>query len=357
METFLAVDIPRTVRTRTRSMLARRAVSLPVAVVGFPVLILLTPLILVLTLIADLFLAPRRLATTRLFLAVAGYAFWTVVVQIAIALVWVASGFGARNWRPATQRRWARLTRFWTHRNLAWFGRVLGYETVVEDLEQLHSGPLLVFARHESIFDALLPPGLVVRDPSMSIRVVLMRELRREPCLDLVAHRAPHHFVERSGEDPEAEIEAIGRLAAGLPNKTAVVIFPEGRLYRPAVRARNIERLDEAGDTVGAARASELRHVLAPRTGGTLALLANAPSGTDVAFVGHVGYHQLTDLATVWRSIPLSQPIEVVVMRRRSDEIPDDEPERVAWIHANWRLLDDWIAERREARGWASVAT
>ena len=116
-------------------------------------------------------------------------------------------------------------------------------------------------------------------------------------------------------------------------------------------------RLVDAGLTVGAARASELRHVLAPRTGGTLALLANAPSGTDVAFVGHVGYHQLTDLATVWRSIPLSQPIEVVVMRRRSDEIPDDEPERVAWIHANWRLLDDWIAERREARGWASVAT
>ncbi|MDG2111188.1 MAG: 1-acyl-sn-glycerol-3-phosphate acyltransferase [Actinomycetota bacterium] len=350
MGRFTAVDTPRTVRSRRRSMILRRSVTLPLAVVGFPVLVLLSPLLLALTLIVDLFTTRRRLATTRLQLTVTGYACTTLIVQASALVVWVASGFGLRNWRPVTQRRWRKMTRWWVRTNVAWFARTLGYRTDVEGLERLHSGPLLVFARHESIFDALLPPTLVAADRAMSVRVVLMRELRLEPNLDMVGHRAPHHFVERSGVDPQAEVEAIGRLAGGLPDDAAVIIFPEGRLYRPDVQERVIDRLDET-DPVAAERARQLDHLLPPRTGGTLSLLENAPPETDVAFLAHVGFDQLTDPLTVWRSIPLRRPIDVRIFRFDSAEVPDDEQARILWIHERWVEMDAWIEERKAERG------
>ncbi len=330
-------------------MLARRAVSLPFAFLAFPVLLVLSPVLIVLAVLADLVLAPRRFPSTRLFLAVTGYAFWTMSVQLAIFVVWVWSGFGLRNWAPSTQRRWHGLTRFWLRKNISWLGPTLGYRVDVTDLHHLHSGPLLVFARHESIFDALLPPRLVTESPDMVVRVLMMRELRNEPNLDMVAHRAPHHFVDRAADDPDAEIAAVGRLASDLPDDTAVVIFPEGRLFRPEVRARVIERLD-ASDHGAAARARELRHLLPPRAGGALALIDTAPEGTDVAFVGHIGFEQLTDARTVWRSVPLKHSIEVVVVRRPAAEIPIEDGDRMAWIHEQWKALDDWIDARRASR-------
>lgn len=331
-------------------MIARRSVTLPLAVVGFPVLIVLSPLLLALTLVVDLFVARHRLATTRLLLTMIGYALWTLLVQAAVVAVWVSCGFGLRNWSPVTQRRWRSLTRWWLHRNIAWFRWTLGYRTDIDGLGLLRSGPLLVFARHESIFDALLPPALVADDRAMSIRVVLMRELRLEPNLDMVAHRAPHHFVERSGVDPQAEIEAIGRLATGLPDDTAVVIFPEGRLFRSDVREHVIERLAES-DPPAAGRARELANLLPPRLGGVLALLDNSPPGTDVAFLAHVGFDQLTDPMTVWRSVPLQRPIEVLVFRCSADEIPDGTEARTQWIHDNWVVMDEWIGQRKIERG------
>jgi 1-acyl-sn-glycerol-3-phosphate acyltransferase len=326
-------------------MLMRRSVTLPLAVVGFPVLVLLAPVLLPAALLVDLVTAPRRFATTRLYLAVAGYAAWTMLTQVRILDAWVRSGFGLRNWHPAGQKRLRLLTRWWVNGLVTWFRPVLGYRVEVEGLELLHEGPLLVFARHESIFDALLPPALVTRASHMSIRVVLMRELRFEPSLDLVGHRASHHFVERVGPNQPAETEAVGRLASSLPQDTAVVIFPEGRLYRPEVRERVIERL-ETSDRAAAERARSLRNLLPPRPGGALALLDNAPAGTDVAFVAHVGFSQLTDARTVWRSIPLRRPIDVLVVRCPAEEIPEGRQQRILWMHEQWTRLDVWIGER-----------
>ncbi len=330
-------------------MIARRVVSLPLAFLAFPILAVLSPLLLVIALLSDLVLAPRRLPSARLLLAVIGYAFWTLCVLVAIFVVWVLCVFGLRNWHPTTQARWHGLTRLWLKMNVGWFGPTLGYRVEVTDHAHLHSGPLLVFARHQSIFDALLPPRLVTESPDMVVRVLLMRELRNEPNLDMVGHRAPHHFVERSGDDPSAEIAAVGRLATNLPADTAVVIFPEGRLFRPKVRERVIERLDQS-DYVAAARARELRHLLPPRPGGALALLDAAPADSDVAFIGHIGFDQLTDPLTVWRSIPLRDPIEVVVVRRPASDVPAGDDDRIAWIHEQWKQLDDWIDARRVER-------
>lgn len=349
MERFTAVSPPRTVATRRRSMILRRCVTLPAAMIGFPILVLVSPALAVVTIIVDLVAAPRRFPTTRLLLAAVGYAAITVATQVCVAAVWAWSLFGLRNWHHANQDRLARMTRLWVAVVSRWFGSTLGYRLEVEGDDLLVGGPLLVFARHQSIFDSFLAPLLVTRDGGLVIRVVLMRELRLEPNLDMVAHRAPHHFVERSGVNPEAEIEAIARLATDLPTDCAVIIFPEGRLFRPEVRARILARL-EASDPEAAARARELDHLLPPRVGGPQALLEAAPDGTDVVFVGHVGYEGLTDPRTLWRSIPLALPIEVRAVRHGSEEVPVTHLDRIQWVHDRWREMDSWVGERQARR-------
>lgn len=355
MERFTAVSPPRTVATRRRSMILRRCVTLPTAIIGFPVFVAVSPILAVVAMVVDVVVARRRFPTTRLVVAVAGYAAITVATQVCVAVVWAVSLFGLRNWHPTTQDRLARMTRLWVAVVSGWFGATLGYRLEVEGVEHLKGGPLLVFARHQSIFDSFLSPLLVTRDGGLNIRVVLMRELRLEPNLDMVAHRAPHHFVERSGVNPDAEIEAIGRLATDLPPDTAVIIFPEGRLFRPEVRDRVLARLDDT-DPDGAERARQLEHLLPPRVGGPQALLAAAPEGTDVVTVGHVGYEGLTDPLTLWRSIPLAHPIEVRVARYPAAEVPAVHEDRVLWVHDRWREMDRWVGERQERRRGISSA-
>lgn len=347
---FTAVDEGRPFWTQRRAFGPRRLLSVPVGFLAFPVLVLTTPIWLPVALVADVVTAPRRFPATRIMLATAGYAWWTLKAQMLIAIVWVASGFGARNWGDTTQERWRRMTGWWVDGNLRWFRRSIGLDFHVDRLADLQSGPLIVFARHESIFDAFLAPGLATRGTDMFVRLVMTRELRLEPNLDLVAHRAPHHFVERGGADPTVEADAVGELARDLAEDIAVIIFPEGRLSRPEVRARVIQRLRENEDDRGARRAEELAHLLPIRPGGALALLQNAPSGSEIAFVGHVGYVGLTDPRTVWRNVPLRRPIEVTIRRYSLDDLPDDDDGRIEWLHRHWCEIDRWIDERTRAR-------
>ena len=350
MEPFSIVShasapFPRPHRTSRRAELRRRAISLPLAFFGLPLLTIVAPLAVVVCLALDLVTAPRRTPLLRLFGALYVYAALTFTAQIAALWIWARSGFGARNWHPTTQARWRRLIGWWVVHLHQWLGRVVGYRVDVTGAEHLRSGPLLVLSRHESIFDALLPVALAVENNRMGARLVLMRELRNDPNFDLVAHRSPHHFVARGGDDPQAEIDRIGRLAEQLPHDTAGVIYPEGRLSRPHVRRRIIDRL-EGADPIAAARARELEHLLPIRPGGVAALLDRAPEGTHVAFVAHVGYRRLTDPRTIWRSIPLRDPIEVEVFREPVLAVPPTEEERIDWLHEQWRRVDRWVAAR-----------
>ena len=297
----------------------------------------------------DLLTAPRRWPTTRLLIAVGGYALYALGAQVGVLLVWVGAGFGRHTWGPSSQRRLRALMGWWVNGIIEWFARTIGYRCEIQGEELVRPGPVLVLARHESIFDALLPPGLVTRHSGMAARVVFMRELLNEPSLDTVGNRTPHYFVARTAEDRERETASIGQLATRMSGDDAVVIFPEGRLFREDVRLRVIERLAET-DPAAAERAAELRHLLPPRPGGVLALLDAASAETDVVFVAHVGFHELTDPLTVWRSVPLRRPIEVRLTRVASRDIPTGRADRTQWLHEQWRDMDQWVDSRRRER-------
>ena len=330
-------------------MLGRRLISLPVLAVTFALALALSPLIVLSTVVVDLAVAPRRFPTTRLAWAVGLYLGWSIVAQFRILGIWLRSGLGLRTWAAPTQERYRIAAGWWTQGLIRILGRPLGYRVDVEGLEDLHGGPLIVLPRHVSIFDAFLSPALATEDPAMAVRLVMMRELRKEPSLDLVGHRAPHHFVEREGDDPAAELAAIGALARDMADHVAVVIYPEGGLFRERVRQRLIEKYS-VDDPAAAQKARSLRNLLPIRPGGVLRLLREAPTGTDVVLVGHVGFEQLTDQLTLWRNVPLREPIILKVFRYRAHEVPESDDDRLAWLEDRWQELDNWVTEARVAR-------
>jgi 1-acyl-sn-glycerol-3-phosphate acyltransferase len=330
-------------------MVRRRIVALPLTVLGFPILVAVAPVVLCLTLLADLVTAPRRLPASRLFLAVVGYWWFAVSAQFRIFWVWALSGFGLRNWEEPTQSRLRDLTRWWTTSVVRMYSVTVGCRFDIEDAEDLQHGPLIVLPRHVSLLDALFAPGLIMQGPGMAVRLVMTKGLRSEPSLDMVAHRAPHHFVERGGSNSKAEIEAVGRLADGIDENIAVVLYPEGGLARPALRERIISKLSDS-DPAAAERARALRHLLPVRPGGVISLMGRAPAGTDVALVGHVGFDQLSDPKTLWRNVPLRTPVRARVFRYAAAEIPEGESARLEWLADRWQDLDDWVAATRAER-------
>ena len=74
-----------------------------------------------------------------------------------------------------------------------------------------------------------------------------------------------------------------------------------------------------------------LRHLLPPRLPGAAAILEGAPTASAV-FIAHVGLDTLTDPKTVWRSMPMRQPIEVRSWVHPPATIPTDPAEREAWL-------------------------
>ena len=72
---------------------------------------------------------------------------------------------------------------------------------------------MLLFPRHVSVADTLLPAVFVSSRNGILLRHVLKRELLWDPCLDIVGNRLPNCFVRRDSRDSAREIRAVAALA------------------------------------------------------------------------------------------------------------------------------------------------
>ena len=121
-------------------------------------------------------------------------------------------------------------------------------------------GPLIVLCRHASMVDTLVPAKLLF-DRGYRVRYVLKDELLWDPALDIIGHRLPNCFVDRSSTDKAAELDAIGAFAAGAGPGEALVIFPG----HPVVTGSGTGRSSGFGRTTAAAeRAERLTSTLLP---------------------------------------------------------------------------------------------
>jgi 1-acyl-sn-glycerol-3-phosphate acyltransferase len=243
--------------------------------------------------------------------------------------------------------RWHFGLQCWWARALLWgASTVFRMRFEVEGDDNLGAGPVLVFIRHVSVGDTVLPAVFLSACHGLRLRYVMKRELLWDPCLDIVGNRLPNYFVQRGGEDGEREIAEIARLAEGIGPGEGVLIYPEGTRFTEEKRARVLARLEAGENPTLAEHARSLRYVLPPRLGGPLSLLAQQP-GADVVFCAHVGFESVTRFSEFLNGGLVGVTHRVAFWRIPAAQIPSDHDARIDWLFDQWKCVDSWIGSRR----------
>lgn len=272
----------------------------------------------------------------------------TVFAGLSLMGILLAAGsWGLTLGRPARRVELDyRLQEWWAktlHRALVWI-----YGIQIREL-WAHGPPsadrrLLVFERHTSVADTLLPVQLLY--PAFRLRYVLKRELLWDPNLDVIGQRLPNAFVARGAG--AGEVARVAELARDLPPGNGVLIFPEGTRCTPSRRAQVLAKLRERGDP-RADYAAGLRHLLPPRRGGPLALRAAAPQA-DVVILGHSGYERVRTLGDLWAGSLIGARVTVCAWVHPADSLPTEPEAWAVWFDARWAELDAWIEDQVRAK-------
>lgn len=322
----------------------RRAITVPVLFVAFGLLLVLAPILVPCAALVDL--ARRaRFSTMRalaFFLVYLGAECTGVLFATGL---WIVARF--RRVDEATFLRWNfRLQCAWTgslYRAAVW---IYALAIEVEGADAIAPGPILMFMRHTSVADTVLPGVLVSGALGIRLRYVLKHELLVDPCLDIVGLRLANHFVRRAVGDARAEIAAVGALARGLAADEGVLIYPEGTRHSARRSEQRVARLRESGDPF-LAQAAALKRVLPPHLGGPLALLEEAAkSGVAVVFCAHVGFEGAATLPRFLGGALIGARVQVVFWRVPLAEVPASEQARRAWLYVEWKKIDDWVVAR-----------
>jgi len=239
----------------------------------------------------------------------------------------------------AVGQRWARAL-------YGAFEWLYGLEVVVDGEQHLTAGPLLVFPRHVSLADTLLP--LILAPQAMRPRFVMKAALKLDPVLDVLGSRTPNAFVERGTQAHDAQIARVVALAEGAGPSDLIVLFPEGTRFTPERRDRHLARLAKQGDQglERLALAHALEHTLPPHTGGPLGLMVALPKA-DVVFCAHTGFEGLTHLQDLLDGSMIGQHIRVKLWRVDAAAVPSEDGARRQWLFDEWRALDRWIHQAR----------
>jgi hypothetical protein len=324
--------------------IARRLVTIPLTWVLLVGALVLAPLAAVAAVVTDLALRRRGWPTVRMVAFVLVALWIEVSSQPRLLWSWVSRPFDRLTWTERNHE----LMHWWAGRLTRGAERVVGVHWRFDVPDELGPGPLLVFSQHVSIVDAIAPVYILGTTRGWYLRYTLTRGLRFDPCLDIVGHRVPNHFVARGTVDNTAELAKLRTLVTDMHDDEGGVIFPGGGLYTPAGLARAVEKLTERGSPQAPA-AARYRHVMPPRPGGVNAFFDGAPEA-HVLVVGHVGFEPLASIKKLWRILPLAEPVEVKIWRYDRDEVPDEEEERMAWLYGKWAVMDEWTTERIRAR-------
>ena len=321
-------------------MILRRVRSIPLVLIAFVVVtVLLIPLLAV-AIVADLLrLAITRCppTITRLALILWCWLFAETVGMTALLVIWVVSAFGRNVGR--LQRQTFAVQQSWAAWMLGAARILFRLRIEVEGSAIAQPGPYLLFVRHVSILDNLLPAAVISRPFWINLRYVLKRELLADPCFDIAGQRLPNYFVERDSGDP-AGLQRVRDLTVGLGDHDGVLIYPEGTRVTAERRARALERIAKR-DPQRAERLAVLEHCLPPRTGGPLALFGAAPE-LDIVLLMHAGLDGLKGIGDVLGGALVRRRIVVRVERYERASIPAG-PATADWLDQRWIEIDRWV--------------
>lgn len=339
-------------------LVVRRLVLIPLVLVIAAALVLLTPPLALLS--AAFSLVRRRPGRKRTLRLVYFALVWSLGEAAALAVclcLWIVSGFGGRLGTEPYQSRHYAVMHWFLDLIYGAAERACGLRVEVDGpLSPAgrsgslagRDGPLIVLSRHAGPGDSLLLIRHLLTVCGRRPRVVMKASLQLDPSLDVVGNRVPNVFVRRRG----GAAEQVGRLAAGLGRRDALVLFPEGANWTPSRWRRAIRRLHRHGQNDLAERAMALPNVLLPRPRGAFAAMTACPAA-DVVFVAHTGLDRMTSVRDVWRGLSADQRV-----RARWWLVPASEVPRAAsrdaqreWLYEWWQRVDSWITAERGGRG------
>lgn len=325
-----------------RRTFLRRAVSIPLFLLALVAYTTVSPLLYALSALIDLVLR-RNYASVRAFAMVHVFLLCEAAGIFASAWIWLRY---FRNRERFIAANYA--LEFWWAGTLYRAGvRLFSLNLEVEGGDAAAEGPVLVFSRHVSPIDNLLPVALISVPHGLWLRWVINRSLLRDPCIDIVGNRIPNCFVANGSTDSEAEVARVRALGQGMGPNDGVLIFPEGGLFSPAKRQRIIDRLEASGaDPVLLERARSLQNVLPPRLGGSLALL-EAAEGVDAVFLAHTGLESATRYQSILGGGLIGSTVRVRMWRVPAEAIPTSNEARIAWLCDQWQEVDRWVTQHR----------
>lgn len=333
----------------------RRALSVPATLLMALLLAGLAPLALPFSLFADV-LRPRRLGLTRTALFLLAFVWCEALGIVAAFAIWVLSGrlFGIDHARFLAAN--ARLQAVWGKLLFSTAAWLFQLRLVVEgDAPAPGRAPLLVFVRHSSTVDTVLPIVLLSYPLGWRLRYVMKRELLADPCLDIVGNRLPNYFVRRRGERTAGEVERVTALLDGMDAGDAFVIFPEGTRFTPKKRLASIARLAARGSSSAASLAEELTHTLSPLRRGPLAVLAKNP-GADLLVIAHAGLEAAVSLASFTSGTLVRATLRVRLRHVPFAHIPADADGRARLLADLWREVDRFAADPTHENAAAPAA-
>ncbi|WP_320672871.1 lysophospholipid acyltransferase family protein [Patulibacter defluvii] len=324
--------------------IVRRLRGIVAETIAFLLVTLLSPLLLLGAAIVDLALWLRR---RKPWMAVRLLAmlWWFLLGDLLGLLQVLAIKLSGRD---SARRRWRlyRLRIRWSSWHLAGIRVLFGLRFTVEGLDQAGNGPLIVLIRHASIIDNTLPDAIIGRAHGLGLRYVVKRELRMIPTLDLGGEIIPTYFVRRGSGDTARELEQLRKLAVDLGDDEGILLYPEGTRMTPRKLARAKEIVAERQPEL-AERAARFQHLLPPRLGGPLTVLADAPHA-DVVLCGHVGFDGFVHISDVWRGGLLGTEVRIRFWRYPAAELPGDEAGRTDWLYDRWLEVDAWVGEQQQ---------
>lgn len=324
-------------------MWARRALTLPLLALLTSLWLLFLPFTLVVAAIADLVRGgPWPLLRCAAYLTL--YLVCEVVGVFAAFGLWLVSGVWAGLSPTHFLHRNVRLQTWWANVLYRGAERIFSLRTEVEGDGVIMPGPIIVFIRHVSQADTLLPVWCITRRHGIALRYVLKRELLWDPCLDIVGHRLPNVFVQRGSRQSAREIAAVQRLMEGLGPQDGVLIYPEGTRFTPEKRLRLLGKLAAHADPAVVARAARLTNVLPPHLGGPLGLLERNRDA-DVVFCAHTGLEGAGSPRDLVAGALVGATVRVRFWRVPRAEIPAGTEARSTWLYEQWQRIDQWLAE------------
>ncbi len=337
--------------------LIRRMVLAPLAIVVALAVIVLFPLLAVLTLVFG-WLGRARPSRTRalrlLFFALVWLFAETAVLFMCLGL-WLASGFGGRLHTEPFARRHYSVMRWFLDAIYDAARRSFGLRVDVGEPEPTEgelaarlARPVIVLSRHAGPGDSFLLVRQLLSEYKRRPRVVMKASMQLDPGIDVVVNRLPNVFINHAKTGDRVFVEQIERLAAGLDQHGALVVFPEGGNWTPGRWLRGIGRLEQQGRDDLADRARQMPNLLPPRSGGAFAAIMACPDA-DVIFVAHAGLDRLVSAGDIWRNLSVGQVIRAKWWRVPVDQVPRDldHEAQLQWLFGWWEHIDAWISENR----------